>query len=132
VSSLNSCGLGHSVTSLDGLRVLVVEDEGAIATMIEDVLQNLGCQVVASVAHLRKAMEIASTAEIDFAVLDVNLGGEPIFPVAEILRDRRIGFLFSTGYDQGSLPPEFVQCPVINKPFSERQLRETLLSASVR
>lgn len=112
------------MTPFAGIRVLVVEDESAIAMMIEDMLQELGCEVVASVARLTTAREIASVVEVDLAILDVNLAGERIFPVAEILRDRGIPFLFSTGYGASGLPSEFAQCPVLHKPFSQSDFQK--------
>jgi CheY-like chemotaxis protein len=86
------------MTELSGARVLLVEDEGLVALMIEDMLEELGLKVIASAAHVAKACELASAASFDLALLDVNLAGERVFPVARILRDRRIPFLFSTGY----------------------------------
>lgn len=117
------------MTPFAGVRVLVVEDEGAIAMMIEEMLEELGCEVVASVARLVTALEIASSAEVDLAILDVNLAGELIFPVADILRDRGIPFLFSTGYGASGLPSEFAQHPVLHKPFSQSDLQHKVALA---
>jgi CheY-like chemotaxis protein len=114
---------------LSGLKVLVVEDEGGIALLIEDMLQELGCEITASVAHIARAEEAASTAEIDFAVLDVNLDGKPVFPVAHILRKRLIPFVFSTGYGIGGIPPEFAGNPVVAKPFSIEGLQAAIMDA---
>ena len=104
-----------------GLRALLVEDEGSIALMLEDMLGALGCEIAASVARLAQACTVARTGSFDFAILDVNLGGELGFPVALILRERGIPFLFSTGYGEGAVPPEFGTYPVLNKPFSKKQ-----------
>ena len=120
------------MTGLPGLRVLVVEDEGAVAFMIEDILQNLGCEIVASVARLGDAQEIAATAAIDIALLDVNLFGRPVFPVAEVLRQRRIPFIFSTGYGMSGLPREYSSHPVLGKPFSATELQQTMALALER
>lgn len=114
------------MTPFFGIRVLVVEDEGAIAMMIEEMLEELGCQVVASVARLATAREMASVVEIDLAILDVNLSGERVFPVADILRARGIPFLFSTGYGASGLPSEFAQCPVLHKPFAQSALQQKI------
>ncbi|AZE83833.1 Response regulator receiver protein [Pseudomonas orientalis] len=111
------------MTSFTGIRVLLVEDEGAIAMLIEEMLEDLGCTVVASVAHLAKALQVADVVEVDVAILDVNLAGERVFPAARILRSRNIPFLFSTGYGVSGLPEEFADCPVLHKPFAERDLR---------
>lgn len=107
-------------------RVLLVEDEALVALMIEDMLEELGLKVVASAGHVTKACELATTASFDLALLDVNLAGERVFPVARILRGRRIPFLFSTGYGAPSLEEEFRDAPAIGKPFSVDQLNEKL------
>lgn len=114
------------MTPFVGIRVLVVEDEGAVAMLIEEMLEESGCEVVASVARLGTACAVASTAEIDLAMLDVNLAGELVFPVAEILRDRNIPFVFSTGYGASGIPSEFSQCHVLHKPFSDSDLQEKI------
>ena len=111
---------------LAGTRVLVVEDEGAIALLIEEMLEEFGCEVVASVARLAAACEIAGAVQVDLAILDVNLAGERVFPVADILRGRQIPFLFSTGYGASGLPAEYAGCPVLHKPFSESELQQKM------
>lgn len=111
---------------------LLVEDEALVALMIEDMLTELGLDVIASVSQVAKACEWAAAAAFDVAILDVNVAGELVFPVARILRERRIPFLFSTGYGQPSLDDEFRNALTIGKPFSAEQLAEklrTLLSA---
>jgi CheY-like chemotaxis protein len=110
-------------------KVLIVEDEGFVALLIEDMLEDLGCEIIASVAKLKEGCEIAATAQIDLAVLDVNLGGERSFPIAQILRDRGVPFMFSTGYGTDGLPPEFLGCPILAKPFSANALAETVALA---
>jgi CheY-like chemotaxis protein len=117
------------MTGLAGLRVLVVEDEGSVAMMIEDMLEELGYEIAASLARLADACRVAAKAEIDLAVLDVNLGGQQIFPVAKILHDRQIPFVFSTGYGASGIPHEYSGHPVLGKPFSKRDLQQTIASA---
>lgn len=117
------------MTEFSGIKVLVVEDEGLVAMMIESALETLGCDLVSSVARIPQALEIAGTAEIDFAVLDVNVNGQPIFPVAEILRKRGIPFLFSTGYGASGLPDAFSGHQVLSKPFSEEELQQKMALA---
>ncbi|MGK9264511.1 response regulator [Sinorhizobium meliloti] len=114
------------MSEFSGIKVLIVEDEGLVALLIEDMLQDLGCEIVASVAGLKEACGIAETALIDLAVLDVNLGGERSFPVAHILHERGVPFMFSTGYGSSRLPAEFSGSPVLAKPFSATTLQETL------
>jgi CheY-like chemotaxis protein len=117
------------MSDFSGLKILIVEDEGFVALLIEDMLQDLGCEIVASVAGLQEACAVAAAEEIDLAVLDVNLGGERSFPVAEVLLERGVPFIFSTGYGTAGLPPEFVGKPVLAKPFSAKALEYTLTVA---
>jgi CheY-like chemotaxis protein len=116
------------MTDLGGLRVLVVEDEGSVALLIEGMLEDLGCEVAASVATLGKALTAARTETLDFAVLDVNLDGELVFPVAEILKGRQLPFIFSTGYGRVGVPESFKDCEVLNKPYTIEDLKRTLFS----
>lgn len=114
---------------LAGLRVLLVEDEGPVAMLIEDMLIDLGCEIAASAADVDGACRIASVEAIDFALLDLNLGGSSSLPVARILRDRNIPVVFSTGYGVGSLPAEFQSCALIAKPYLLSALEAKILVA---
>jgi len=110
------------VTAFSGLRVLVVEDEATVAMLIEDMLEELGCEIAASVASVSRAMDIAPVVDVDLAMLDVNVAGEMVFPVALLLQERQIPVLFSTGYGMAGLPSEFSACQVLAKPFSQSDL----------
>jgi CheY-like chemotaxis protein len=118
---------------LKGLRVLVVEDEMMVSMLIEDMLGELGCEVVGPASRLDEAMALAREAEVDCAVLDVNLGGQPIFPVADLLRERGRPFAFATGYGDAGLRDADKGSPVLQKPFREGDLARVLgeLSAAV-
>ena len=108
-------------------RVLLVEDEGLVAMMIEDLLTDFGCEVVASCDSIRSALEwLEMAAEApDCALLDVNLGGELVYPVADVLTARRIPFAFATGY--GALPDaRFQGVPILSKPVNADRL-ETII-----
>jgi CheY-like chemotaxis protein len=117
------------MVDLAGCRVLVVEDEGAIALLIEDMLADLGCEIAASAATLDQACELARTAEVDCAILDLNLDGASAIPVARILRERHIPFLFSTGYGAGGVSEEFACYPLLAKPFVVTDLRHEISAA---
>src|ERR1041384_6526090 len=92
--------------TLAGKRVLVIEDEAIISMMIEQQLTDMGCEVVETASRLRGALEKARVAEVDLAVLDLNLHGEMSYPVAEVLRARGVPFLFVTGYGGAGLPDD--------------------------
>jgi CheY-like chemotaxis protein len=106
--------------------VLVVEDDMIICIMIESFLGKLGCEVVAVAASLQDALSKARTLVIDAAVLDVNLGGEMSYPIAEALEARKIPFLFATSYGAKELPKTLVGVPVLSKPFGMQQLAVAL------
>jgi len=112
-----------------GLKALVVEDEGAVALLIEDMLLDLGCQIAASVPELDRACEMARTIEVDFAVLDLNLNGHSALPVARILRERRVPIIFSTGYGRPGVSQEFAAYPIVPKPFVSADLRDSIATA---
>jgi CheY-like chemotaxis protein len=104
--------------------VLIVEDEALIADMLQTMLENLGFTVVGSAATIESALKMATDREIDAAVLDVNLRGEKIDPVADLLRTRGIPMIFATGYGtSGSVAPG---TQVITKPYTEERLATAL------
>lgn len=111
-----------------GLRLFLVEDEAMISLMLEDMLSDLGCTVVAVAGTLDQALgridEIAETT--DGAILDINLGGQKSYPVAEALSQRHVPFVFSTGYDRGSLDARYRQVLTLAKPFQTVDLVEAL------
>lgn len=110
--------------SLAGLRVLVIEDESLVGMLIEDMLDQLGCAVAGSVSSLQQALEMAGRLEFDFAVLDVNLRGQPSYPVAEALQARGVPFVFISGY--GDVSGNWRNRPIIQKPFELDQLRREM------
>jgi len=112
---------------LNGLRILVVEDEAAISMLLEDMLMDFGCQVVGPAARLTTALEMVEAESFDLAILDVNLAGDPIYPVAEALARRDVPFIFSTGYGGGGIKDPFRNRPVVQKPFGQQELKRTLL-----
>jgi CheY-like chemotaxis protein len=122
----------ESVTSdgdLNGLRILVVEDEAAISLLLEDMLLDFGCEVVGPAARLSAALDAVSREQVDLAILDVNVAGEPIYPVAEALAQREIPFVFSTGYGSAGIRDTFRDRPVLQKPFAQHDLKQKLLMA---
>jgi CheY-like chemotaxis protein len=117
--------------SLAGLRLLVVEDEAMVAMLIEDMLFELGCVVSGVAGTLSRGMALASDEgfRIDGAILDINLGGEKVYPVAEALAARRVPFIFSTGYGGVGVASEFAHVPILAKPYDQRALEQKLITA---
>ncbi|HEY1708481.1 MAG TPA: response regulator [Rhizomicrobium sp.] len=106
---------------LKDMRVLVVEDEAIVSFLLEDTLLQLGCQVILA-GRLAEALAQLDTGYPDFAVLDVNLGGEMVYPVAERLRTAGVPFLFTTGYGASGIAPEWKDARIVQKPFAAEQL----------
>jgi DNA-binding response OmpR family regulator len=107
---------------LQGVRILVVEDEFLVATLIQDILEAAGYVVSGPIPRLAEAVKAAEVDACDAAVLDVNLAGHRVFPVAEVLSRRQIPFVFVTGYGSDTLPAEHHARPSIRKPFRNQEL----------
>ena len=110
-------------------RILVVEDELMIRMLLEDMLAELGYTIVAEAADIEAALEAANNADFDLAILDVNLNGQPISPVADALVARGTPFVFATGYGERSLPELYRDRPTLKKPFQMEGLKRLLQSA---
>lgn len=107
-------------------RILIVEDEMMIAMRIEDWLIDLGYAVAGPHAHLPEAIEAARRETLAAAVLDLNLDGQPVFGVADVLAARGIPFVFATGYGAAALTPPWANRPSLAKPFSQHELERML------
>jgi CheY-like chemotaxis protein len=107
-------------------RLLVVEDEYLIRMLLEDMLADLGYDVAAAVGTLAEASELAAHGDFNAAILDVNLDGQEIFPVADILAKRGVPFVFVTGYGERSLPAPYTDRPALQKPFQVEQFKAIL------
>ena len=111
---------------LQGLKVLVVEDEYLIASLIEEVLRSAGCIVSGPISRLAEAVDAAGRAACDVAVLDINLNGERVYPVAELLSRRNVPFIFLTGYAASALPAKYSERQRLCKPFKIADLLAAL------
>jgi CheY-like chemotaxis protein len=107
-------------------RVLVVEDEVMIRMLLEDMLTDLGYEVAGAAGGLDEALGLARNADVDVAILDVNLNGNPVYPVAEVLAMRGVPLIFSTGYGEEGLPDAYRDCPMLQKPFQLENLERAL------
>ena len=114
---------------MNGLRVLVVEDEAAISLLLEDMLLDFGCEIVGPAARLGTALDLVQNGLIDLAILDVNVAGEPIYPVAAALAERNVPFVFSTGYGSAGIEDLYRNRPVLQKPFAQTDLQQKLQQA---
>ena len=118
-------------TTLSGLRLLLVEDETLVAMMVEDMLADLGCVVVDVAGTLSRGLALVADQglDLDGAILDVNLGGEKVYPVAEALAARGVPFIFATGYGTAGIAEDFSHVPALAKPYESRALARMLTSA---
>jgi CheY-like chemotaxis protein len=107
-------------------RILVVEDEVLISMLLEDMLSDLGYAVAATASRVDEALALAEHIEADAAILDVNLAGEAVFPVADALARRAIPFVFATGYGERTLPVPHKERPTLQKPFEQSALEREL------
>jgi CheY-like chemotaxis protein len=117
------------MNDLKKCRVLFVEDEPLVAMLIEDMLIELGIEVVGPASKLEKALELAREAAIEAAVLDINIRGVLTFPVADLLLERGIPVIFATGYGSSVLPERFRRTQTLQKPFDQLQFAGALRAA---
>ncbi|KKB10019.1 response regulator [Devosia chinhatensis] len=112
-------------------RIFVVEDETLVLFNLQDILSDLGWTLVGQAMSLPQAEALAASVEQpDAAILDVNIGGQKVFPAATILAARGVPILFATGYGREGLPPEWQERPVIVKPYSQRDVEVALQALS--
>jgi CheY-like chemotaxis protein len=117
---------------VNGLNVFVVEDESLVLFNLEDILTELGCIIIGPAMRLPQAQELVDrAAEADVAILDVNLGGQPVFPVAEALRQRGVDIVFATGYGREGLPDEWQRHPVLRKPYTAGDVEKALATVAI-
>ena len=116
--------------ALQGRRVLVIEDESLVAMLLETILDDMGCAVVGPESNIDDGLRAATTeGGLDAGLLDVNVAGREVFPVAEALKARGVPFVFSTGYGEAGLPEHWRGNPTIQKPFTEGAIRDALMKA---
>jgi DNA-binding response OmpR family regulator len=109
-----------------GGLVFLVEDEVMIRMMVVDMLEELGYQVAAEAGEINEAQRLAQSAEFEIAILDVNVNGKLITPVAELIKARGLPFIFATGYGSSGLPEEYRDRPTLQKPFQLENLARVI------
>ncbi len=109
-----------------GKRVFVVEDELMIRLLLQDMLADLGHTLAGEAGRIEDAVALAKEGDFDVAILDVNLNGQPISPVVEVLIARGVPFLFATGYGQRGVPERYRGTPTLQKPFQSDALAAAL------
>lgn len=115
--------------ALNELRILIVEDEPMLSLDLQDILADLGHRVVGTAPRLEPAIDLARNADFDVAVLDVNLGGERIDPVADIIAKRGLALVFVTGY--GEAPAGHTTAPILKKPYHTGELERAIQKALI-
>jgi DNA-binding response OmpR family regulator len=112
-----------------GGSIFLVEDEVMIRMMVADMLEELGHRVAAEAGEIGEAMRLAQSTEFDLAILDVNVNGKVISPVADLIKSKGRPFIFATGYGSSGLPEEYRDRPALQKPFQLETLGKTIEAA---
>ncbi len=112
----------HAPAAAPALRVLIVEDDAAVAEALADMVTDLGHRVVATERSRDAALDAAAQVEADIAILDINLGGRPAFPVADRLQARGVPVIFATGFGILELTGKYADAPLLKKPFDSAAL----------
>ncbi len=113
-----------------GKRILVVEDELMIRMLLQDMLTDLGYTLAGEAGRIDEALELAKEGQFDVAILDVNLNGQPISPVVDVLIERGLPFVFATGYGQRGVPEAYRRTPTLQKPFQAEALAQAIKAAN--
>ena len=122
--------LSPSKQVVSGLSVFVVEDEALVALNLEDMLDELGCRIIGPAMRMDKAEQmIDGEFAADVAILDVNIGGQKVFPLASKLIERGVPVVFATGYGQAGRPEDFHHLPILQKPYTIEDVASGLESA---
>lgn len=123
---MNAVNTDGSADLFRGLNVMVVEDEAIVSFMIEDMLLDRGCDAVWHASNVSEALSLLGSRKPHLAILDVNLGGELVFPVAEKLESAKIPFVFATGYGRNGILQDWARHPIIHKPYDGNALAQAL------
>jgi DNA-binding response OmpR family regulator len=111
------------------MRILITEDEFLVGIQLEQDLRSAGCSIVGPFGTLETATEAARRERFDLALLDINLNGEPVYPLADELSARAVPFIFLSGYLSAALPERFKGSPQIAKPHDPAALIKAIRAA---
>ena len=132
---MEAAGAGLAIMSQHnagaGKRILVVEDELMIRMLLQDMLADLGHTLAGEAGRIEEALALAKNSEFDVAILDVNLNGQPISPVVEVLVERGLPFVFATGYGQRGVPEPYRNTLTLQKPFQVDALAQAIDAATL-
>jgi CheY-like chemotaxis protein len=133
IYQLRSCTCAHpseaAVQNINGLSILIVEDESLLALALLDALIQAGCKIIEPVGQLDVALDVVRISRIDAAILDVSLHGEKSYPVMDTLAELGTPFVIYTGYPLSLLPCRFSDRPALNKPTDSATIIEVLARA---
>jgi DNA-binding response OmpR family regulator len=126
-------GIGQGLSTMTastpkGGSVFLVEDEVMIRMMVADMLDELGYSIAAEAGEINEAIRLAQSTDFDIAILDVNVNGKVISPVASVIEARNRPFIFATGYGAQGLPEEYRNRPALQKPFQMETLAKMITS----
>jgi len=111
---------------LDGRRILVVEDSPVVGPFTADILVDLGCDVVGPAPNMAAARELIESEEVDAALMDVHIRGERVFPLCELLEERDVPFVLTSGYADWTMPEKWLDRPRLQKPYTIDDVSEAL------
>jgi CheY-like chemotaxis protein len=116
------------MSALAGRHVLIVEDEMIVALDLSDLVERLGCTSTLA-GRVSKAVQLVASERFDVAILDLNLAGEPVYPVADALRRCATPFVIASGYGAEGIEAAYREGPLLGKPYSSREIEAALLGA---
>lgn len=111
---------------LEGRRILVVEDSPVVAPFVADLLTDLGCVVIGPAPNMAEGRKLAEIGGFDAALMDVHIRGERVFPLCDLLAEKGIPFVLTSGYADWSMPDKWRGCPRIQKPYTIDQVERAL------
>jgi CheY-like chemotaxis protein len=129
VGSMSRRQLASSHDQLQGIRVLTAEDEPILSIALEEMLDDLGCRVVASASTLTQALELGTHTAFDIAVLDISLADEKVDQAAHVIVARGIPVVLTTGHSLSDAGAGLGAASVIEKPYTSDTLQKALLTA---